>query len=64
MIKVLQKYKDGDYEVIEYTSDGITISHTDRIIFNSPPITPEPSEPEPTLEDKINFIYYKNMGVI
>ena len=29
-------------------------------------ITPEtePVEPQPTLEDKINYIYYKQMGVI
>jgi hypothetical protein len=25
---------------------------------------PEPVEPVPTLEDKINYIYYKQMGVI
>lgn len=29
-------------------------------------ITPEPTpvDPQPTLEDKINYIYYKEMGVI
>lgn len=29
-------------------------------------ITPEPTptEPQPTLEDKINYIYYKEMGLI
>lgn len=25
---------------------------------------PEPIEPQTTLEDKINYIYYKSMGVI
>lgn len=25
---------------------------------------PEPTEQHPTLEDKINYIYYKQMGVI
>lgn len=29
-------------------------------------VTPEPesSTPEPTIEDKINYLYYKEMGVI
>ena len=27
-------------------------------------ITPEPPAPQPTLEDKVNYLYYKSKGVI
>lgn len=58
---VLKRYEQDGKIITEYTKDGLTVSH----IVKSPiPQEIEPEEPQPTLEDKINYIYYKNMGVI
>ncbi len=32
MLQILNRYDDGDYEIIEYTKDGVTISHTVRAL--------------------------------
>lgn len=38
------------------------IQQADGTFITPTPVTPTTTEP--TLEDKINYIYYKNMGVI
>ena len=58
---IINQYEDNGYLVTEY-ADGSSMK---SIISTEVP--PPPPEPEPegmTMEDKINYIYYKNMGVI
>lgn len=61
-MEILNKYEGDGFLVIEYTVDGSTVSHTVKTPIQTEPI--EPQEPQTTTEDKINFIYYKSMGVI
>jgi len=35
-----------------------------RYVKPSENITPEPTEPTPTMEDKINYLFYKAKGLV
>lgn len=59
-MEILNQYVDNGMKVIEYTKDGNTVSHTVKT-----PIQEIPQKtPQPTLDDKVNYLYYKAMGVI
>lgn len=62
MLSILKQYTDGEYQVTEYTEDGKTVSH----IVKTPIHTEQANtiEPQPTLGDKVNYLYYKSKGVI
>lgn len=62
MIKLLSEKVENGFLIREYSRDGVSVSHTIKTQEPTEPI--EPTEQAPTLEDKINYIYYKNMGVI
>ena len=64
MLNVLKDYIDGDMQVTEYTRDGLTVSHIVKTPVQSDIPEQKPEVIETTLEDKINYIYYKQMGVI
>lgn len=61
MLQILNEYVDNGMRVIEYTKDGKSISH---VVKTPVPVEIEPPAPQPTLDDKVNFLYYKAMGVI
>ncbi|WP_370221982.1 hypothetical protein [Cytobacillus sp.] len=63
MLTILKEYIEGGYQISEYSRDGVNVSHTVKVPIQSE-MPAEPEQQEPTLEDKINYIYYKNMGVI
>lgn len=49
MIQILRQYVEGDYQVIEYTKDGATVSHTVKTPIQNetageqlPPLPPNP----------------------
>lgn len=60
MTTIINEYIENGVRVIQYSKDGITISHTVKALV---PVEIVPT-PQPTLEDKVNYIYYKSMGVI
>lgn len=61
MIKNQYEITENDliYEVTEYENGTIVKS-----LKSQETIPIDPPTPLPTMEDKINYIYYKNMGVI
>lgn len=60
------KYLSDDYVVQENEIESATGDIGQLIQQDGTFIDPVPTQttPEPTLEDKINYIYYKQMGVI
>lgn len=50
---------NGEQYEVEKTGDCIIISASSQT-----PETPTTTTETPTLEDKINYLYYKSMGVI
>lgn len=62
-IQLLREYEEDGFKVQEYTRDGETVSH---IVKTTIQVLVEPVIPTqvPTLEDKINYLYYKGVGVI
>jgi hypothetical protein len=53
MLQVLREYQEDAQEVTEYTRDGETVSHTVRVPIQEETPPAEPTETEPTLEEKI-----------
>lgn len=63
MLDLLNERKENNTIIREYTRNGETVSHTISFPVGSA-TSAEESIPQLTLEDKVNYIYYKNMGVI
>jgi len=61
MAQILREYIENGIKIAEFTKDGTTVSHTVKSIVPQPI---EPKTPQPTLEDKVNYLYYKATGVI
>lgn len=50
---ILRAYQDGDYNVTEYTVDGVNVSHTVRELIQSIVETPAEHPPGPTLDERV-----------
>ena len=60
---VLNKYTENGMVVKEYSVNGKTVSHIQKSeVDKERPI--ESTDSEPSFEDKVNYIYYKEKGLI
>jgi ribosomal protein S16 len=51
MLRILNQYELDGYKVVEYTKDGVTVSHTVKTLIQTEPI--EPVEPRSSIEELI-----------
>lgn len=49
-MKVLRRYKEGNYQVTEYTKDGETVSHVVKTLISR---ESEATESQPTIRELI-----------
>lgn len=63
MAKIIAKFIEGDYEITRYSDEKGNISEI-KVGINGEKLIPKQPTPQPTLEDKVNFLYYKQIGVI
>lgn len=54
-MQILRQYEEDGYLIVEYTKDGVTISHVVETLIPSddPQPEPVPIEPAETIEDKL-----------
>lgn len=53
MLKILNRRVEGDFEIIEYTLDGKTVSHTAKKVITAIEEPEIPLDPQPSLEERI-----------
>lgn len=58
MIEVIEQHDEGEYTIKNY-SDG----SSEKFLKSTGEISTSPT-PQPTLEDKVNYLYYKSKGVV
>jgi len=61
---ILSERIEGDYKIVEYTKDGVTVAYIRKVLISNEPPELEPVTSAPTLEDKINYLFYKAKGLV
>lgn len=60
-MNILNEYEQDGMVVKEYTRDGKTVSHITKTPIQKE--SEETEQEEMTVEDKVNYLYYKEMGL-